>query len=75
MNKKPINNYCPRSGKPVQSNSLTHYRGFTFGFCNQECRDDFAKNTDECIKDRQYFDTLIKDIKPGNIKRTNCLTT
>ena len=41
-----INNYCPRSGKPVQGDSLTAYKGYVVGFCNPGCRDDFAQNTD-----------------------------
>lgn len=39
-----INKYGPRSGKPVQSDSLTRYRGVVVGFCNPGCRDDFAGN-------------------------------
>lgn len=56
-----INKYCPRSGKPVEQDSLTEYRNTTVGFCNTGCRDDFAANVDECPKDRQYFDVLIKE--------------
>ena len=56
-----INKYCPRSGKPVESDSLTTYRGLTVGFCNTGCRDDFAANIEERPSDRQYFDTLLKD--------------
>lgn len=56
-----INKYCPRSGKPVESDSLTQYRSFTVGFCNTGCRDDFAENIKERPSDRQYFDTLIKE--------------
>lgn len=62
-----LNKYCPRSGKPVREDSLTEYRGFTVGFCNQGCRDDFASNTEDRPDDRQYFDTLIKerDLEPS----------
>ncbi len=56
-----INQYCPRSGKPVQSDSLTQYRGVTVGFCNRGCRDDFAANIEQRPSDRQYFDVLIKE--------------
>ncbi len=56
-----INKYCPRSGQPVESDSLTQYRGLTVGFCNTGCRDDFAENVEERPRDRQYFDTLIKE--------------
>ena len=37
-----INQSCPWSGKPVQPDSLTHYRGQTVGFCNPGCRDKFV---------------------------------
>ena len=56
-----LNKYCPRSGNPVQEDSLIEYRGYTVGFCNQECRDDFASNVEDCSEDRHYFDTLIKE--------------
>lgn len=58
---KAINKFCPRSGKPVSSDSLTIYRGFTVGFCNFGCRDDFAKNIDKNPKDSNYFDVVIKE--------------
>lgn len=58
-----INQYCPRSGKPVSSDSLTEYRGFFVAFCNPGCRDDFQANVNERPKDRVYFDTLIKELK------------
>lgn len=61
---KAINNYCPRSGKPVEENALTEYRGVTVGFCNPGCRDDFAARPDACIDDRRYFDVLIKEHEP-----------
>ena len=54
----PINTTCPRSGKPVVANSLTMYRGMTVGFCNQQCRDDFASNVDERPDDRKFFDEV-----------------
>jgi hypothetical protein len=56
-----INKYCPRSGKPVKSDSLTLYRGLTVGFCNNGCRNDFAASMQEFPNDRHYFDTLIKE--------------
>lgn len=58
---KAINNFCPRSGKTVSSNALTKYRGFTVGFCNPACRDDFAKNIQENPTDSFYFDIVIKE--------------
>lgn len=36
-----VNETCPWSGKPVQADSLTEYRGRTVGFCNTGCRDKF----------------------------------
>ena len=36
-----INETCPWSGKPVQSDSLTKYDGQVVGFCNSGCRDRF----------------------------------
>lgn len=65
-----LNKYCPRSGKPVSSDSLTEYRGVTVGFCNPGCRDDFAANTEDHPDDRRYFDVLIKEheIKAPNSK-------
>ena len=61
MAKEPINKYCPRSGKLVEQGSLSVYKGFTVGFCNPGCRDDFANNIGERPKDSQYFDVLIKE--------------
>lgn len=40
-----INDRCPWSGKAVQADSLTAYRGQTIGFCNPGCRDKFATAT------------------------------
>jgi hypothetical protein len=37
-----INSTCPWSGKPIQPDSLTTYRGAVLGFCNPGCRDEFA---------------------------------
>jgi nicotinamidase-related amidase len=37
-----LNETCPWSGRPVQPDSLTRYRGHTVGFCNPGCRDKFA---------------------------------
>lgn len=36
-----INTNCPWSGKPVQEDSLTNYKGHVVGFCNPGCRDKF----------------------------------
>ena len=48
MSKSPriedaVNATCPWSGKPIQADSLTHYRGKVVGFCNPGCRDKFEK--------------------------------
>ena len=56
-----INQYCPHSGKPVAADSLTQHRGFTVGFCNPGCRDDFASRPEDFPKDLGYFDALIKE--------------
>lgn len=56
-----INKFCPRSGKPVQSDSITMYRGVRVGFCNPGCREDFASNIKERPDDRNYFNVLIKE--------------
>lgn len=37
-----LNETCPNSGKPIVADSLTLYRGHVVGFCNTECRDQFA---------------------------------
>ena len=58
---KTINKYCPRSGKPVVEDSLTDYTGFTVGFCNPHCRDDFQANVAERPKDTIYFDAIIRE--------------
>ena len=61
MSNTAINKYCPRSGKPVSSDSLTEYAGSTVGFCNPDCRDDFQDNTNDRPSDRAYFDAVIKE--------------
>ena len=61
MSNIAINKYCPRSGKLVESDSLTEYKGFTVGFCNPGCRDDFASNLNDSSNDTMYFDVLIKE--------------
>ncbi len=38
-----LNTRCPWSGKPVQADSLTEYRGNVVGFCNTGCRDKFEQ--------------------------------
>lgn len=56
-----INRYCPRSGKPVQADSLVGYRGVVVGFCNPRCRDDFAAHVAQRPLDTRYFDALIQE--------------
>ena len=36
-----VNDVCPWSGKPVQADSLTRYRGHVVGFCNPGCKEKF----------------------------------
>ena len=62
-----INPACPRSGKPVVADSLTEYRGYTVGFCNQHCRDDFAGNVDQRPHDRSAFDAAISKLSQRSI--------
>jgi hypothetical protein len=40
-----VNMVCPWSGKPVNADSLTRYRGIVVGFCNTGCRDKFEAAT------------------------------
>lgn len=56
-----INMKCPRSGKPVAADSLTEYRGFTVGFCNTHCRDDFRDHISDRPDDRAVFDPIIDE--------------
>ena len=66
MSQSPINKFCPRSGQPIQANSLTNYKGQIIGFCNPGCRDEFAANPEAYPGDRTYFETLIKEYElPG----------
>lgn len=44
-----INPKCPFSGKPVEPHSLTTYRGKVVGFCNQGCRDKFAREPERYV--------------------------
>ena len=49
-----INETCPWSGKSVDAESLTLYRGRVVGFCNTGCRDKFEKAATD-------FDALLGD--------------
>jgi hypothetical protein len=40
-----VNDACPWSGKPVNVDSLTMYRGRVVGFCNPGCREKFEAAT------------------------------
>ena len=51
-----VNEVCPWSGKPVQQDSLTLYRGAVVGFCNTGCRDKFDRAT-------EAFDQAIESSK------------
>jgi len=65
MSETSINKFCPRSGKKVELDSLTTYKGHTVGFCNPGCRDDFASNSNERPNDSSYFDVVIKENELG----------
>jgi len=56
-----INQFCPNSGKPVAKGSLTQYRGLLVGFCNPDCRDNFARDPASHPKATNYFDVVIKE--------------
>ncbi|PMJ92660.1 YHS domain-containing protein [Vibrio sp. 10N.261.55.A7] len=56
-----INKFCPRSGKKIEADSLAEYKGFTVGFCNPGCRDDFTEHVKERPNDTLYFDSIIKE--------------
>ncbi len=56
-----INPTCPFSGKPVEADSLTTYRGHTVGFCNPGCRDKFAENPDDFEDAKKLFDQRIDE--------------
>ncbi|MCA1625103.1 MAG: YHS domain-containing protein [Acidobacteria bacterium] len=68
---KPINRYCPRSGKRVAEDSLTSYRGFIVGFCNTNCRDDFQANITRRPNDTIYFDVVIKELELKTFAQTS----
>lgn len=68
---KPINKYCPRSGKRVEADSLTAYKGFVVGFCNPGCRDDFQANVSTRPNDTIYFDAVIKEFELENLVKMN----
>ena len=57
-----INTTCPRSGMAVVGHSLTTYRGYTVGFCNQHCRNDFASDIEAAESDRAFFDNAISKL-------------
>jgi hypothetical protein len=68
---KPINKYCPRSGKRVAADSLTAYKGFVVGFCNPERRDDFQANVSTRPNDTIYFDAVIKEFELEKLVKIN----
>ncbi len=53
-----VNETCPWSGKPIQADSLTRYRGVVVGFCNSGCRDKFETAT-------AHFDAAIAGTQPS----------
>lgn len=64
-----VNPTCPFSGQPVESDSLTLYRGHTVGFCNPDCRDKFAANPDEYPDAKKLFDAKIAEYDTEEIER------
>ena len=58
---KVINKFCPRSGELVADDSLAEYLGYIVGFCNPDCRDDFASDITNSPNDTKYFDVIIKE--------------
>ena len=54
-----VNELCPWSGDPVQSDSLGSYRGHIVGFCNPGCRDKFLKAT------RMFDDGIAQSVNTG----------
>jgi len=54
-----FNRQCPRSRKPVSSDSIVDYRGYPVGFCNTGCSSSFANDPAACSMDCLYFDRLI----------------
>lgn len=52
-NNKTINEFCPWSGKPVQNDSITVYKGKKVGFCNTGCKDKFEIAV-------HYFEDILK---------------
>lgn len=60
--KGAINEYCPRCGKSVASDSPTLYRYAIAGFCDPHSRDDFAANFEERSNDKRYLHTFEKQL-------------
>ena len=54
-----FNRHCPRSRKPVSSDSIVDYRGYSVGFCNTGCSSSFANDPAASGMDCLYFDRLI----------------
>lgn len=54
-----LNPHCPFSGKPVEADSLTLYRGRIVGFCNPGCRNKFAADPAKFPDAIETFDQLI----------------
>ena len=69
--KDSINKFCPRSYKKIINEALSVYSGFVVGFCNANCRDDFNKDSNKAILDKQYFDSIIIENNLSQNKETN----
>ena len=69
---RAINQFCPRSGKKIEYDSLTEYRGYVVGFSNPGCRDDFAMHITHRYSDTRYFDNLIEEWENGDEGVSDC---
>jgi hypothetical protein len=54
-----VNETCPWSGKPIQADSLTLYRGHVVGFCNPGCRDKFETAV-------RHFEAALEGLTPAS---------
>lgn len=67
-----INQTCPWSGEPVQSDSLTVYNGHIVGFCNTGCRDKFdaaVHHFQEALAARVTRKHLARTPRPARVRR------
>lgn len=55
-----LNKLCPKSGEPINDDSLCLWNDHVVGFCNQNCRDEFLANPDAFPKVVAYFKIVLK---------------